>query len=158
MRRLSVCPYAPRSMVTALTAAVGGAEKVDVRRQHHVVELLREHGRREESDCSQGLLAGIGEIMPHWRRKHEHAARPDRMFAAILKTQLTGAGQDILRLFGGIGVPAQATARLDFIDNGRRRGRPMSAVGGKRAGPADRRVVHSSDFRARKIVGLNDER
>jgi hypothetical protein len=37
---------------------------MDIRRQHHVVELLGEHGRREEGDRPQSLLAGIDKIVP----------------------------------------------------------------------------------------------
>ncbi|MGZ8331021.1 MAG: hypothetical protein ACXWVA_08390 [Rhodoplanes sp.] len=46
------------------------------------VEGLGEHRRRKEGDRPQGLLAGIGEIVPDRRRKDKNAARPDRMFAA----------------------------------------------------------------------------
>ena len=54
-----------------------------LRRQHHVVEGLREHRRGEERDSAQRLLAGVREIVPQRRRQHEHAARPDLVDRAV---------------------------------------------------------------------------
>ncbi len=43
-------------------------------RQHHVVEVLGEHCRREESDCSQRLLTDIDEVLFYWRRDGKNTA------------------------------------------------------------------------------------
>ena len=80
------------------------------------------------------------------------------MLGAIFQAQLTGAGENVLCFLGGVGVPAEPPAGLDLVDDGRGFGRPMAALGGKRTGPPDRRVVHSAHLRARKIPGRNDER
>jgi hypothetical protein len=40
--------------------AIGRAEDVALRRQHHLVEVLGEHRRGEEGDGAQRLLAGPG--------------------------------------------------------------------------------------------------
>jgi hypothetical protein len=131
---------------------------MDVRGQHHVVELLGEHGRREERDRPQGLLAGIGEVVAHRGREDENAAGPDLVLGAVFQPQLAGASEDVLRLLGGVGVPAEPSAGLDLVDDGRGRRRPVSAIGGERARPSHRRVVHSSDLRTRKSCGINNER
>ncbi len=68
-----------------LAVAIGGPENMDVRGQHHVVELLGEHGRREECDRPQGLFAGVGEVVPQRGREDENAARPDLMLAAVFQ-------------------------------------------------------------------------
>jgi hypothetical protein len=49
---------------------------MDVRGQHHVVELLAEYGRREERDRPQGLFAGIGEVVAHRGREGETLPGP----------------------------------------------------------------------------------
>lgn len=67
---------------------------MDVRGQHHVVELLGEHGRREERDRPQRLLASVGKIMPQRGRQDENAARPDLMLGAVFEPQFAGAGED----------------------------------------------------------------
>ena len=41
------------------------------------------------------------------------------MDAAVLRLQLAGAGDDVLRLLGGVRVPAEMAARLDLVDDGR---------------------------------------
>ncbi len=109
---------------------------MDVRRQHHVVELLREHGRGEERDRPQRFFAGIGEVVPHRRRQNENAARPDLMLAAVFQAKLASAGEDVLGLLGRIRMPAEPPAGLDLVDNGRGRGRSVAAIGGKRAATA----------------------
>ena len=86
-------------------------------RQHHVVEVLREHRRGEEGDRPQFLRADIGEIVPYRRGEDEDAAGSDRVVAAF-RLQLALPGNDVLRLFGGVGVPPELAARLDLVDDG----------------------------------------
>src|SRR5712691_4020347 len=83
-----------------LPVAIGRAEDVALRRQHHVVEILREHRRGEERNRPQGLVASVGEVVPHRGRKNEHAAGPDRI-VAVLGAQLALARDDVLRFLGG---------------------------------------------------------
>src|SRR5262245_36847144 len=52
----------------------GCAEDVGLRRQHHLVKVLREHRRGEELDRAQRFLADILKIVAHRRRQHLHAA------------------------------------------------------------------------------------
>ena len=84
-----------------------------VRRQHRIVEGLREHGRREERDRSQRLPARIDEIMPHRRWQDENASRPNLMVASVFQTQLSRAGDNILGLLGRVRVPAKTMAGLN---------------------------------------------
>src|SRR5262245_36664321 len=91
-----------------------------------------------------------------WR--DENAAGPDFVLGAVFQPQLAGPSEDVLGLLGGIGVPAEPSAGLDLVDDGRGRRRPVSAIGGERARPSHRRVVHSSDLRTRKSCGINNER
>src|SRR5262249_22935320 len=79
----------------ALSVAIRGAEQVDVRRQHHIVELLGEHGGREERDRPQRFFAGIGEVVPHRRGQHEDAAPPDLVLAAGFPAKLAPARHDV---------------------------------------------------------------
>jgi hypothetical protein len=74
------------------------------------VEIAEEHRRGEEGDGAQRLLAGVLEVVSHRRRQDEDAARPDRQGGAVFQIELAGAGDDILRLLGGVGVPAEAAA------------------------------------------------
>ena len=41
------------------------------------------------------------------------------MSRAVFKLQLTGPGNDVLRFFGRIGVPAEAATGLNLVDNSR---------------------------------------
>ena len=66
----------------ALALAVWRAEDVSLRRHHHLVEVLREHGRSKEGGGAQRFLAGILDVVAHRRRQHEHAARSDRDYGA----------------------------------------------------------------------------
>jgi hypothetical protein len=50
---------------------------VRLRRQHHVIELLREHRRREEGDRPQRVLADIGEVVMNAGRQHKDAWSQD---------------------------------------------------------------------------------
>src|SRR3954462_9706451 len=61
-------------------------------------------------------------------RQHEDAARTHRE-DAVVTLQLAGSGDDVLGLFGLIGVPAEPAARLDLEDDGRRLIRPVSPIG-----------------------------
>ena len=126
--------------MSALPLAVGRAEDVAHRRQHHVVEVLREHRRREERHRPQLVGAYVGEVVPHVRRQHEHAARPDRI-VAVLGLQLALAGDDVLRLLGGVGVPAELPAGLDLVDDGRGLARPVAAIDREGRFPADSLIV-----------------
>jgi hypothetical protein len=40
------------------------------------------------------------------------------MGGAVFQVELAGACDDVLRLLGGVGVPAEAAAGLDLIDDG----------------------------------------
>src|SRR5215213_10038180 len=99
-----------------------------VDRLHHVVEDLREHRGREEADRPQRLCARVDQVMADVGRQHEDAARTDRE-DAVITAQLAGSGDDILSLFGLIGVPAEPAARLDLEDDRRRLVRPVSPIG-----------------------------
>ena len=90
-----------------------------LRRKHHLVEVLREHSCGEEGDGAERLFAGVLKIVAHRRRQHEDAAGADGMRRSIFEIELAGPGDDILRLLGRVGVPAEPLARLDLVDNGR---------------------------------------
>jgi hypothetical protein len=85
-----------------------------LRRQHHLIEVLGEHRRGEEGHGAQGLLAGVLEIVAQRRRQHKHAARPNLVRRPVFEIKLTLAGDDVLRLFGSVGVPAEAVPGLDL--------------------------------------------
>jgi hypothetical protein len=53
-----------------LTLTVRGSKHMNAGRQHHIVELLGEHGRGEEGDRPQGFLARVGEVMTHRCREN----------------------------------------------------------------------------------------
>jgi len=97
-------------MPPCLSVAIGGTKDVGFRWQHHVVEALREHRCREESDRPERLRTGVGEVVSDRRREHKDAVGPDRVSAAVFHIQRARAGDDILRLLGGIGMPAQPCA------------------------------------------------
>ena len=128
-----------------------------VRGQHHVIELLDKHGRGEERHRPQGLLARVGEVVSQRRRQDENAARPDLVLAAVFQAKFAGAREDILRLLGRIGMPAEAAARLDLIDDGRGRGRSVPAISRERAGSSHRGIIYAADLRARKSGGIDNE-
>ena len=118
MPQLSPAPSQERTRRPTLAAfrlnstlTVGRSEDMRFRRQHHIVEGLREHRRREEGNGPQGLGAGILEIVPDRRRQDEDASGADGMSGAVFHLELAGAGDDVLRLLGGVGVPAQPLAR-----------------------------------------------
>ena len=105
-----------------------------LRRHHHVVEGLGEHSGREESDGAQCFLADIDEVVSyrHWNRKN--TARTNPVGVAILHVQFSGASNDVLRLFGSVGVPPEAMPGLNFVHNRGRCGRTVAAIDGKSAG------------------------
>src|SRR5262245_60293989 len=78
------------------------------------------------------------------------------MGTAVFHEQLAGAGKDVLRLFGGVGMPAEPSTRLDLVDDGRRLGRAATSTGRKRPRPADRSVVLSPNFGTFELVGRDD--
>ena len=86
-----------------------------LRRHHHVVEVLREHRRREESDRAQCFFTDIDEVVLYWRRDSKNAAWSDPMLGTVFHLQFPGAGDDVLRLFRSIGVPAKPLPRLDLV-------------------------------------------
>ena len=79
---------------------------MNIRRQHHVVELLREHGCREERDRPQRLLAGIGEVMPDRGGNDKHAAGADRVLGTVFQAQLARSREDVRRLAVAMETPA----------------------------------------------------
>ena len=90
-----------------LALTIWRAEDVTLRGHHHVIEILREHCRCEESDRTQRLLTNIDEVVLYWRRDCKNAAWTYPVSGAVFHVQFAGAGDDVLRLFGGIGVPAK---------------------------------------------------
>jgi hypothetical protein len=74
-------------------------------------------GRGEESEGGQRFLAGILDVVAQRRQQHEHAARSDRDYGAVLDKELAAAGNDVLRLFGRFGVPAKPLTRFDLVDD-----------------------------------------
>ena len=98
------------------------------RRHHHVVEVLGEHRSREESDGAQCFVADINEVVFYRRWNGKNTPRTDAVGAAIFHVQFTGPGDDVLRFFGGIGMPAEPFSRLDLIDDGGKRGRAVADI------------------------------
>lgn len=148
---------APRLIGTAvnsLTFAVGRADDVAGRRQHHLIELLGKHRRSKEPDRSQHFGSRIDQIMPHVGWQHENAAR-SHSEVAIVALQLTGPGNDVLRLFRLIGVSAEPTAGLDFKHNGRRLVCAMLAIGDKCSRPADRLDTFAVKMKTRQVICSN---
>lgn len=135
-----------------LTIAIGGAEDMRFRRQHHVVESLSEHCRREESDRPQRLGADVDQIVPYRGWEDKNATRLDRISGAVFHMQLAIAGNNVLRLFGGIGVLAEPASGLDLVNNCRRLGRPVSSIDHKSNVPTDRWVIRSSNLNTLKFV------
>jgi len=65
---------------------------------HHVVESLREHCRCEERDRTQRLLTNIDKVVLYWRRDCKNTARAYLVSGTVFHVQLSGAGDDVLRL------------------------------------------------------------
>jgi hypothetical protein len=76
---------------------------------------LREH-RGEKGHGAQGLLARVLEVVTHRRRQDEDAARPDRVGRSVLEIELPLPGDDVLRLLGSVGVPAESLTGLDLVN------------------------------------------
>ena len=98
------------------------------RRHHHVVEVLGEHRSREKSDGTQCFLTDINKVVFYRRWNGKNTPRTDAVGTAIFHLQFPGSGDDVLRLFGGIGMPAEAFSRLDLINDSGRRGRAVAAI------------------------------
>ena len=121
-----------------------------VERLHDVVEDLGEHRGGEEADRPQHLRSGVDQVVPDVGREHENAARPDRE-DAVVTMQLARPGDDVLRLLGLVGVPAESRARLDLEDDRGRLVRAVSAVGDEGTLPTHRIVALAVDLRARQV-------
>ena len=117
--------------------AVGRAEDVALRRHHHLIEVLGEHGGGEEGNRTKRLVASVLHVMTHRRRQHEDATGPNRQHRAILEIELARAGNNVLRLFGRVGVPAEALAGLDLLNDDGRRHRTMPTIDGEGTLPVD---------------------
>src|SRR5262249_52212219 len=77
----------------------------------------------------------------------------------LLGLQLALAGDDVLGLLGGVGVPAELAARLDLVDDGRGLARAVAAIDHEGALPTDGRVVGSANLRAiQSFAGDADSR
>ncbi len=98
---------------------------------------MSEHCCRKEGARPQRLRAGVDEIVPYSRGQNKNAAGANRMSGAVFHLQLAAACDDILRLFGGIGVPAKTPSGFDFLDDRRRLSGPVSSVDHEGAVPAD---------------------
>jgi hypothetical protein len=72
------------------------------------VEVLSKHRSREESNGAQCFLAHADEVMFYRRWNAKNAARTNPVGAVIFHVQFAGTGNDVLRLFGSVGVPAEA--------------------------------------------------
>jgi len=91
-----------------LSFSIWSAEDVRLRRHHHVVEVLGEHRRREESNGAQCFLTDIDQVVFHWRWNGKDTPRTDRGRCCHLHVQFPGAGDNVLRLLGGIGYASRA--------------------------------------------------
>jgi hypothetical protein len=119
--RIGVQPWPRENVVTScrlresLTLAIRGAENVALRRHHHVVEVLSEHCRGEKRHRTQRLFTDIDEVVLYWRRDCKDAAWTYPVSRAVFHVELPGAGDNVLRFFRGIGVPAEPLPRLNLI-------------------------------------------
>jgi len=113
---------------TALAFAVGGAEDVGLGGEHHVVEGLGKHGGGEECDGAESFGAGIDEVVPQGGGQDKDAAGTDWKFLAAFDLQFAGARNDVLALLGCVGVPAEAAAGFDFVDDGGGLGSAVASV------------------------------
>jgi len=88
--------------------------------------------------------------VPHIGWQDEDATRANGE-DAVVALQLAGPGNNVLRLLCLIGVPAEATTRLDFEDDRRRCVRAVSAVGDEGPLPANRVVAITMELCARQV-------
>ena len=78
------------------------------------------------------------------------------MFRTIFHVQFPVTGDDVLRLFSGIGVPAEPFTGLNFVhDRGRCRG-AVSAIDRKSAGLMNGLVIFRPDFGVLEFSGCNN--
>jgi hypothetical protein len=118
-----------------LSFSIWSAEDVRLRRHHHVVEVLGEHRSREESNGAQCFLTDIDQVVFHWRWNGKDTPRTDRGRCCHLHVQFAGAGDNVLRLLGGIGYASRAIPRLDLINDRGRCGGAIAAIDGESASP-----------------------
>src|SRR6185437_3114357 len=136
-------------------SAIGRAEDMGVRWQHHFIERLREHGRGEESHRAQSVATHIDQVVPHVRRKREDTAGSHRMLA-VFHEQFARAGKNVLRLLGSIGMPTEMLARFYLVNDGRGLRRATPSAGCEGAGPMDRLVLGSLNMSAIELLRGND--
>jgi hypothetical protein len=78
------------------------------------------------------------------------------MHRTIFHVQFPVTGNDVLRFFGCISVPAEPFTGLDLVHDRGRRCRAVSAIDRKGAGPVNRLVVFRPDFSAFEFIGCNN--
>ena len=69
----------------------------------------------KNATAPQRLLTDIDEVVLYWRRDCKNAAWTYPMSGAVFHVQFPGAGDDVLRLFSGIGVPAEPFPGFNLI-------------------------------------------
>ena len=78
------------------------------------------------------------------------------MHRTIFHVQFHVTGNDVLRFFVCIDVPAEPFTGLNLVhDRGRRR-RAVSAIDCKCAGPMNRLIIFRPDFSAFQFIGCNN--
>ena len=127
-----------------------------LRWQHHVIEILREHRRCEKSDRAQRFVSDIYEVVFYGCRQDKDAARTNLVHRTIFHVQFAGAGDDVLRFFGRISVPAEPLTGLNLVHDRAQRCRAMSAIDCKCAAPVNRLVVFCPDFSAFQFIGCDN--
>src|SRR5437588_5031906 len=140
----------------ALAFAIWRTEDVVLRRQHHVIEVLGEHCRREKCDSAQRFFANVDQVVPYRRGNGKNAAGPHPVRGTVFHVQFSLTGDNVLCLFGRIGVPAEPFSRLNLVHNRRRCSRAVSAIHRKCASPVNRLVIFSPDFSAFQFIGCNN--
>jgi len=113
------------------------------RRHHYIIEVLGEHRSCEESDGAQCFLTDIDQVVFHRRWNGKNTPRTDAVGAAIFHVQFPGSGDNVLRLLGGIGMPAEPFPRLDLINDRGRCGGAMAAIHGESTSPMNRFIIFS---------------
>jgi len=142
----------PNRSVARYSFPIGRAEDVSLRWQHHVIEILREHRGREKCDRAQRFVSDVDKIVFRWCRQHENAARTNPVHRTIFHVQFPVTGDDVLRFFSGIGVPAEPFTGLNLVHDRGRGCRAVSAIDCKCAGPMNRLVVFRPDFSAFQFI------
>ena len=121
-------------------------------RHHHVVEVLREHRCREECDRAQRFIPDVDEIVFHRCRQDKNAARTNLELRAVFHVEFAGTGDDVLRFFGCISVPAEPFPGLNLVYDCGRRCRAVSAIDCKCAGPMNGLIIFRPDFSAFQFI------